>query len=536
MSKPCCFTDTAANQASDRYILHIRAVTGTGGEVSRHFEVDRGAFFGRGADPSCPAALITPNSERLDTVATSVDPCMAIMLTLKIAPRSAVECAFLSSVGDNRAIALEQLQSFRSLERIDWAVEAASLHSERELTAMRVDSAEVQASFRLLASLMWPRRIPHIGDNAFEEVRRVQDTLWRHGISGDRPIITVNFDREAALAPAEVLLGSIAYLGRKGFALDAVFLDQTKGGYTFPTNERLRKLVEERLPTRSDPGHSSVFIVPARNLSVEEVSGLVAAARLYIESGDSAATTVRTGVFQVPMPDFVPQPSSPLSGGAIAPVSQRGDLKLGGTVGGLLPDLDGYSMLISDEIQTPAPWCNVLANPGFGTLVSESGSMCTWWRNSSEYRLTPWSNDPVHDGTGEAIYVRDEETAAYWSVTPGPRSGGAAYRVTHGIGESLFEHNSHGLDQRLQIFVDPEYPVKILRIRLANKWPRNRRITVTYAVEWTLGNAHSFDRHLRFPERDGETGALLVRNGFAPQWRRRAGLCRVGCAGTWRKL
>ena len=46
---------------------------------------------------------------------------------------------------------------------------------------------------------------------------------------------------------------------------------------------------------------------------------------------------------------------------------------------------------------------NVLANPYFGTVISESGAAYTWVENSHEFRLTPWSNDPVQDTTGEAI-------------------------------------------------------------------------------------------------------------------------------------
>src|ERR1700687_5784309 len=46
------------------------------------------------------------------------------------------------------------------------------------------------------------------------------------------------------------------------------------------------------------------------------------------------------------------------------------------------------------------------ANPGFGTLVSESGSASTWSENAHEFRLTPWSNDPVSDPNTEAFYIR----------------------------------------------------------------------------------------------------------------------------------
>lgn len=32
-------------------------------------------------------------------------------------------------------------------------------------------------------------------------------------------------------------------------------------------------------------------------------------------------------------------------------------------------------MTLDPAIQTPAPWVNVMANPNFGTMVSESGAV-----------------------------------------------------------------------------------------------------------------------------------------------------------------
>jgi cyclic beta-1,2-glucan synthetase len=74
--------------------------------------------------------------------------------------------------------------------------------------------------------------------------------------------------------------------------------------------------------------------------------------------------------------------------------------------------------------RTPAPWVNVLANPLFGSVVSESGQAYTWSENAHEFRLTPWDNDPVSDRSGEAFYLRDEQTGQFWSPTalPAPRA------------------------------------------------------------------------------------------------------------------
>ena len=83
--------------------------------------------------------------------------------------------------------------------------------------------------------------------------------------------------------------------------------------------------------------------------------------------------------------------------------------------------------------------------PRFGCLVSESGSGYTWAVNSRENQLTPWSNDPVSDPPGEALFLRDEETGEIWSPTPLPIRDDGSYVVRHGQGYSRFEHERRGI-------------------------------------------------------------------------------------------
>jgi len=103
---------------------------------------------------------------------------------------------------------------------------------------------------------------------------------------------------------------------------------------------------------------------------------------------------------------------------------------------------------------TPAPWVNVLANAGFGTVISESGSAYTWAENAHEFRLTPWHNDPVTDVSGEALYLRDEDSGRFWSPTPLPSGGRNPYTSRHGFGYSVFEHVEDGIDTALWVYVD----------------------------------------------------------------------------------
>ncbi len=109
-----------------------------------------------------------------------------------------------------------------------------------------------------------------------------------------------------------------------------------------------------------------------------------------------------------------------------------------------------------------------MANPSFGTLVSESGSANTWSENAQEFRLTPWSNDPVGDANTEAYYLRDEENGHFWSPTLLPSGGAAPYVTRHGFGYSVFEHSEDGIDSELTVYVAIDAPVKFAVLKLRN--------------------------------------------------------------------
>ena len=150
-------------------------------------------------------------------------------------------------------------------------------------------------------------------------------------------------------------------------------------------------------------------------------------------------------------------------------------------------------------------------------LTLEAGGGYTWAANSGENRLTPWSNDPVSDRPGEVVYLRDEETAAIWSPTPLP-CGVAGHEVRHGAGYSCFTSSSYDLHQKLSVYVAPDAPVKIVRLRLVNQSARPRRLTATYYVEWVLGVMREQEAQFIIPDYDAGSQALLARNPWHPEF------------------
>jgi N,N'-diacetylchitobiose phosphorylase len=138
-------------------------------------------------------------------------------------------------------------------------------------------------------------------------------------------------------------------------------------------------------------------------------------------------------------------------------------------------------------VRPPLPWTNVIANEHTGFLVSESGAASTWTANSRENRLTPWSNDPVSDPPGEALYIRDEDADVFWSPTAGPARGDGSHEARHGFGYSRFRHVSESLEQETTMFVPRHDPVKIVRLRITNLDDTPRRISAFTYAQLVLG-------------------------------------------------
>ena len=177
----------------------------------------------------------------------------------------------------------------------------------------------------------------------------------------------------------------------------------------------------------------------------------------------------------------------------------------------------------------PQPWVNVIANERVGCLVSERGAGYTWAANSRHNRLTAWHNDPVCDPHAEALWIRDEEADVFWSPMPGPTPAEAPYEVRHGFGYTTFRHVSLGLLQETTVYVAPDDPVKLVRLRIENSGESKRRLTMFSYQHWTLGTlagesdavATEFDQSLqaifaRNPQRDFYRHAVAFSTIIAP--------------------
>jgi cyclic beta-1,2-glucan synthetase len=480
------------------------------------WETDRARFLGRGRDRRSPLALDDPLHGLTGTTGDTLDPVLCMGCAVELAPGQSADLVFLTAAGPSEGAVLSSLESLASSRRIEWALEQARSRSAAEARDLGIRDGEMREMADLLSLVLAPHEIHRPGLGA--AAGPIEPALWSQGISGDLPILLVRVTARAQMDLVRMVLRAHQWWRGRRVGVDLVLLDEVSRGYDQPERDRLERAVADagRAGAR---GPGRVFVVRADEIGAAGTD-LLAAARVVLDTGAGALADQLGGVLERPpaLPEFVPVPGAGPAAAEVPVLERPEGLAFDNGLGGFSPDAeDGeYVVFLEPGRRPPAPWANVVAHPGFGFLVSESGASCTWAGNSGELRLTPWHNDPVRDPSGEALFLRDEETGEVWSPTPAPSPAPAPYEVRHAPGRSRFLHRSHGLEQELELFVAPEDPVKLAVLRLRDLWSRRRRLTATYYAEWVLGTDRERTAPFVVPEFDHATGALLVRSLAGP--------------------
>jgi len=496
-------------------VLAHALVIKAGHKVTGDHESDRAKFLGRLQTPRTPLALQDINRHLSGTTGGTLDPILSLAQDIDLKPHTRTRVTFLTTAAPSRSEVLERVTRYQSPHEISRAFDEARTHSERELLELGLNAHAVENIQRLLSALLHPagalRAAPHI----LAQNEKGQSSLWRFGISGDYSILLVRVCNGESPLLHEALQ-AFTYWRRRHITINLVILNEQDTGYALDLHNNIHRQIGRMGADASLNQRDGIFVLradqlqPADRILFETVAGVI----LDEKGGTLDDHALHLTDSPTHLPGFTPSLSPARDPEPTPPLQLLDDLLMDNGFGGFSRDGKEFVIHLQPGQHTPHPWINVVANPQFGFLVSEAGSGCTWADNSGENRLTPWRNDPVTDMPGEALYLRDEETGLVWSPTLMPAGEETAHVIRHGAGYSVFESQSHGLNQNLHLFVAPDEPVKIVHLRLQNLWKRPRRITVTYYAEWVLGSTRDTHQAHIMPEFAPEKHALLATNRF----------------------
>lgn len=503
------------------YVAHRLTFAHTGDDCPPaekwQFETDRLRFIGRGRTLANPMGAV---HELGNSQGFVLDPILSLRRSLTLEPGQRIQISLVLAAGLSREQVLLLMDKYCEPQEINRAMEFAWVSAQQQLQMLHIQPDEARRFQKLASHLLFPNALLRTPGERLAENRQGQAGLWPYGISGDLPIALVTIGETRDISLARQMLQAHTYWRMHGFSSDLVILNEEIGGYERPLLERLERMIQAHSLFNGTDQPGAVFLRNAALIPDEDVKLLKFAASVVLVAArgtlpQQLGVPVETPelmerLIRKPVPR---EPSAPL------PFME---LHYFNSLGGFTPDGREYAIYLGPDTNTPAPWVNVIANPTFGTMVSETGSGFTWYGNSQRNRLTGWSNDPVLDPASEALYIRDEESGDFWSPTAMPIREESAYRARHGAGYTIFEHNSNGIEQELTVFIPVDesggMPIKLQRLRLTNTSARRRRLSVTYYVELTLGENRETSQMHVMTNWDDEAQALLAHNRYHPEY------------------
>ena len=507
------------------WMFHLMAVHGAEiGEVS--YETDRMQFIGRGntvADPQAMSGVAGFFTGALSGSEGSVlDPIVAIRYRITLDPEESVTINIVSGIGETRDAALSLVEKYQDRRLADRVFDLAWTHGQVLLRQFNASEADAQLYGRLAGSVIYANSSLRTDPSVLLKNRRGQSGLWGYSISGDLPIVLLQIEDPANIDLVRQLVQAHAYWRLKGLAVDLVIWNEDHAGYRQLLHDQIMGLIAAGIEANVTDRPGGIFVRPADQISEEDRILIQTVARAIITDsrGALADQINRRSFVEVTVPLLIPTRthiSEPLAVAALP----RHDLTFFNGLGGFTPDGREYVITTAHGQVTPAPWVNVLANPHFGTVISESGLAYTWSENAHEFRLTPWYNDPVSDASGEAFYIRDEERGHFWSPTPLPSRGVTPYVTRHGFGYSVFEHTERGISSELWVYVALDAPIKFTVLKVRNESGRSRRLSATGYAEWVLGDLRPKSTMHVITEIDPNSGALFARNPYNTEFRDR---------------
>ena len=500
------------------WMFHLMAVHGANvGEAS--YETDRMQFIGRGntiADPQAMSGAAGFFTGALSGSQGSVlDPIVAVRYRITLDPEESATINIVSGIGETRDACLGLVEKYQDRRLADRVFELAWTHSQVLLRQINATEADAQLYGHLAGSVIYANSSLRAEPGVIINNLRGQSGLWGYSISGDLPIVLLQIEDPANIDLVRQLVQAHAYWRLKGLAVDLVIWNEDHAGYRQLLQDQIMGLIAAGVEANVTDQPGGIFVRPADQISNEDRILLQTVARAIITDsrGTLAEQINRRGPVGALIPLLTPTRthiSEPLAIAALP----RHDLTFYNGLGGFTPDGREYIITTTHGQVTPAPWVNVLANPHFGTVISESGTAYTWSENAHEFRLTPWGNDPVSDSGGEAFYIRDEERGHFWSPTPLPGRGATPYVTRHGFGYSAFEHTERGIRSEMWVYVAPDAPIKFAVLKIRNESGRSRRLSATGYVEWVLGDLRPKTAMHVITEVDPNSGALFARNSY----------------------
>jgi cellobiose phosphorylase len=169
---------------------------------------------------------------------------------------------------------------------------------------------------------------------------------------------------------------------------------------------------------------------------------------------------------------------------------------------------------------TPLPWINYLGCQRYFGIISHTAGGYSFHRDARLRRLTRYryNNVPLDQG-GRYLYLRDNESGAYWSPSGQPTCRELdGYFCRHGMGYSIIGSTYLGIAAHTRYFVPLDEDLEIWQLTISNQRLKPASLSVFSFVEFCLWDAQddasNFQRNYSIGEVEVENEVIYHKTEY----------------------
>ena len=459
------------------------------------YETERGNFIGRNHILNDAKAL---NDNLTNYVGDNLDPILSLRNKIIVPANSSVSVYLLVGFGRSMEQIQEIIKHYDTKYDLEKAFKISTLMNVMDTKNMNI-SGENMRTFNIMLNYLYQTTKLSVDEERMDILRKNalgQSGLWKFGVSGDRPIITVEINDISDMSFVHEMLKAFEYYKNKSIFVDIIIINNESNQYAKMIKKEIDDILYRIYSLNSfyhTPG--SVTVISSDNITREDKSllNMVPRLRFVVDNHISLKEAVENLQRNNTVSDY---PKNAYEENI--KVEQKEKLTYDNGYGGFKNN--GKEYVIYNK-NTPVPWCNVISNPNFGTIITNNGCGYTYAYNSGEFKISSWTNETVINDKSEGFKfngkIFDPE------------------KCTHGFGYSILESETEDLKHEVTEFVAVSDNVKIYLLKLSNKKKIKQDLNIEFWINPTFGNfEEKTTRHI-LTEFMGDDNYLKMRNVYS---------------------
>jgi N,N'-diacetylchitobiose phosphorylase len=165
---------------------------------------------------------------------------------------------------------------------------------------------------------------------------------------------------------------------------------------------------------------------------------------------------------------------------------------------------------VIDSPDVPVSWTNYIGVKDLCAVLSHNAGGYSFYKSAEHHRITRFRQNGIPlDRPGHYVYLRDDATGDYWSVSWQPVGKSlekARYECRHGLSYSRYRASYNGVDAEQTVFIPVADDVELWDVKIKNTGTTRRSLSVFSFVEFSFHHIEIDNQNLQMSLYAGGAG------------------------------